>query len=62
MPKTSMAAPSTGIGISVAIGSGHPDYPDNLGHFLPRHTYISDPNPKYSGIMCIVIFDKINTL
>ena len=24
MPKMSMAAPNTGIGISVAIGSGHP--------------------------------------
>ena len=46
--------------ISVATGSGHPDYPGHLGHFLsgskwisPGHAYMPDPDQNCLVIMCI---------
>ena len=40
-----------GCAAGVATGSGHPDYPGHLGHFLsgskwvsPRHTNMPDPD------------------
>ena len=46
------------ITTSVATGSGHPDYPGHLDHFLsalkwvsPGHTNIPDPDQKYLSII-----------
>ena len=52
---------------SVATGSGHPDYPGHLGHFLsgskwisPGHAYMPDPDQNSLDIKNCN--EKIDTL